>query len=107
MRHKYHVGPKDRRTRDTFWGRHCFDSIKEARYYDGLELARREGMVVTFVPQVSFILPGGVRYRADFWVFRADGTSELIDVKGMRTESYRAKKRLVEDVYRPITITEV
>lgn len=106
LRHKYSVGPKDRRTRDTFWGRHTFDSIKEARFYDGLELERKEGRVITFIPQVRFPLPG-TSYKADFLVFRAPDIVELIDVKGMRTTSYKAKKRAVEDLYAPFVIQEV
>jgi len=42
----------------------------------------------------------------DFQVFKADGTVSFVDVKGMKTESYKAKKRMVESLF-PITIEEV
>ena len=103
---KYNVGSEDRRTRQTDYGEYVFDSIKEALHYDQICLEKGNG-IVTFLMQVPFRLPGGVRYTVDFVVFREDGTVEFIDVKGMRTESYKAKKRMVEDLYAPITIKEV
>jgi len=42
----------------------------------------------------------------DFTVFKADGTVEIVDVKEMRANSYKAKKRIVEDIY-GVTITGV
>jgi len=107
LRHKYGVGPKERRTRDTPYGTYVLGSVKEARYYDMLVLERKSGHVVTFLMQVPFRLPGGVRYIVDFVVFRDGGSIEFIDVKGLKTESYKAKKRMVEDLYAPIKITEV
>ncbi|RJO61068.1 MAG: DUF1064 domain-containing protein [Dehalococcoidia bacterium] len=83
-----------------------FDSQKEANYYQGLKLRERTGEVVFFLRQVPFYLPGGVRYVVDFQVFKADGTVSFVDVKGMKTESYKAKKRMVESLF-PITIEEV
>lgn len=56
--------------------------------------------------QVPFKLPGGVRYVVDFVIFWADGQVTFEDIKGVRTESYKAKKRMVEDLYYPITIVE-
>ena len=82
-----------------------FDSKKEARYYEQLKIRQRAGEVVFFLRQVVFHLPGGVRYVVDFQEFRADGTVAFVDVKGMKTESYNAKKRMVESLY-PITIEE-
>lgn len=83
-----------------------FDSRKEAKYYQQLKLRLRAGDVLFFLRQVPFHLPGGVRYVVDFAVFLTDGSVEFVDVKGAKTESYNAKKRMVEATY-PITITEV
>ncbi|CAI1246733.1 Protein of uncharacterised function (DUF1064) [Serratia ficaria] len=83
-----------------------FDSKKEAAYYGQLKLRQRAGDIVMFLRQVPFHLPGGVKYVADFVVFRADGVVEVIDVKGVRTAEYRVKKKLVEHHY-PITVIEV
>jgi hypothetical protein len=83
-----------------------FDSKKEATYYMGLKLRVRSGDVVFFLRQVPFHLPGGVTYRVDFQEFHKDGSIHFIDVKGMRTKEYIAKKKLVEALY-PIIIEEI
>ena len=83
-----------------------FDSKKEAAYYRELKLRQQAGDVVFFLRQVPFHLPGGVTYRVDFVVFASDGTVAFVDVKGMRTAQYKAKKRMVEAVY-PVEIVEV
>ena len=81
-----------------------FDSKKEARYYAGLKIKQAAGEVVQFLRQVPFHLPGGVRYVCDFMEFRANGTVHFIDTKGVLTESFKAKKRMVEAIYAPIII---
>jgi len=100
IRHKYHAKPVEH---DGI----RFDSKKEAARYNTLELLRSAGEVLTFTMQVPFRLPGGVRYVCDFLVFWSDGSVTFEDVKGFRTESYKAKKKMVEDLYAPITITEI
>lgn len=76
-----------------------FSSRSEAQYYTRLKAQQASGEVVGFLRQVPFYLPGGVKYVCDFMVFRADGEVQVIDVKGMETESFRAKKRMVEALY--------
>ncbi len=95
------VSPKDERTR----GEIVFDSKKEARYWDEMQVLKRTGEVLMVLRQVPFDLPGGVKYRLDFQVFYADGNVEFVDVKGMRTEVYKIKKKQVEALY-PIQIEE-
>lgn len=80
-----------------------FDSKAEARYWDRLMLAKAAGEVVMVLRQVPFHLPGGVKYVCDFQVFHASGVVEFVDVKGVQTESFKAKKRMVEALY-PVTI---
>jgi len=82
-----------------------FDSKREAAYYRKLKLRVAAGEVVTFLRQVPFHLPGGVRYVCDFMVFTAAGEVLFVDTKGVQTESFKAKKRMVEELYKPITIT--
>ena len=85
-----------------------FDSIKEAHRYSELKLLREAGEVAQFITQCPrFRLPGGVSYTADFLVFWTDGHTTIEDTKGVRTESYKAKKKIVEDIYAPITIKEL
>lgn len=84
-----------------------FSSRAEGRYYLYLKARKAAGEVVTFLMQVPFHLPGGVRYVADFLVFEADGTVRFVDVKGVETASFKTKRRLVETLYAPITIETV
>lgn len=80
-----------------------FDSKLEARVYDRLRLAQEAGEVVFFLRQVPFHMPGGVRLVVDFQVFWANERVSFIDAKGMETESFKAKRRIVEATY-PIEI---
>ena len=82
-----------------------FDSKKEGRYYLELKLKKKAGLVLFWLRQVGFDLPGNTKYRCDFQVFMTDGTVEFIDVKGMRTPQYILKRKQVEALY-PITIKE-
>ena len=82
-----------------------FASKKEARYYSELKLRQKAGEVVFFLRQVPFHLPGNVKYVVDFVEFWANGEVHFVDVKGMRTKEYIAKKKMVEAIY-PVTIEE-
>lgn len=102
-RNKFGVSPVEDRTTNGI----KFASKKEATYYGKLEMMRRVGTVSWFTRQVPFYLPGGVRYLADFLVVYSDGRLEVVDVKGMRTKEYIIKRRMVEDLFRPLKIKEV
>lgn len=82
-----------------------FASKKEANYYQGLQLAKKSGELLFFLRQVPFHLPGGVRYVVDFAEFWKNGEVRFVDVKGMKTAMYTAKKQILEATY-PVTITE-
>lgn len=94
-----------------------FDSLAEARYYAQLKLLKASGDVKEFELQPKFILQEGykkgrrsvapITYRADFLVTYKDGRTEVIDVKGMRTEVYRIKKKMFEYKYPNLEIVEV
>lgn len=83
-----------------------FSSKKEANYFGQLLLAKRSGELTFFLRQVPFHLPGGVKYVVDFMEFWKDGNVRFVDVKGFRTPTYIAKRKIVESVY-PIQILEV
>lgn len=97
-RHKFHAKPTE------IEGIR-FPSKKEARYYQTLLLAKKSGELLFFLRQVPFHLPGGVRYILDFAEFWANGEIRFVDVKGMKTDMYLVKKKLVEAEY-PIQIQE-
>ena len=86
-----------------------FDSRLEAAYYLQLETEKKMGTVKYYLRQVPFHLPGGIQYRVDFMVVRPQGNTiriDYIDVKGVITQTYRMKKKIVEDLY-PVKIIEV
>lgn len=82
-----------------------FQSKKEARYFRELKARMFAGEVLYFLRQVPFDLIGGVKYRVDFMEVWANGTIHYIDVKGFKTQTYKIKRRMVEDLY-PVKIIE-
>jgi Protein of unknown function (DUF1064). len=83
-----------------------FSSKKEAGYYCKLKALKTSGTVLFFLRQVPFHLPGGVRFVIDFVEFWENGDVRFVDTKGFKTESYKAKKRMVESLYSPVEIEE-
>lgn len=104
-----------------------FDSKKEAKRWKELKLREDLGLISDLRRQVKFVLVpaqrepdtvgsrGGVHkgrvierevaYYADF-VYQQDGKTVVEDVKGMRTETYKVKRKLMLYVH-GIKITEV
>jgi hypothetical protein len=82
---------------------YTFDSIKEAVRYKELKMLQDSGEVNFFLRQVPFDVGAGIKYRLDFMVFWGDGTITCEDVKGVQTETFKIKKKLVEEKY-PIEI---
>lgn len=82
-----------------------FDSRKEADYYCELKMLKMAGIVKDFELQVPYELQPKYRhngkairaitYIADFRVTYTDGHVEIVDVKGVRTDAYKLKKRLL------------
>lgn len=91
-----------------------FMSKKEANFCMELDLRKKASKdherVVSYEMQVPYkIVVNGkhiCKYLADFRVLYADGHTEVIDVKGVRTNVYSMKKKLVEALY-GIEIIEV
>ena len=95
---KYHA----RKT--TVCGR-TFDSKREAEVYLELLAQKQAGKIVRIGFQPSYTLLAGfkdntgknqkpITYTADFFVTFADGHSEVIEVKGVRTRDYMLRKKL-------------
>ncbi|SRR5260221_377963 len=89
-----------------------FDSKLEAKRYQELVLMERAGEILWFLRQVSFPLPGGVRWRADFVLVMpslipgaaADAETPTVrlrieDCKGYDTVAGKNKIRQVEELY--------
>jgi hypothetical protein len=87
-----------------------FDSVAEARRYQHLRLLERVGEISDLELQPVYVIEinGKVicRYYADFRYRTNGGETEVEDVKGVRTDVYRLKKKMVEAQY-GIRITEV
>ena len=82
-----------------------FDSKREADYYLELLARKQAGEIVRIEFQPSYTLLAGfvdntgknqkpITYTADFFVTYADGHSEVIEVKGVRTRDYLLRKKL-------------
>jgi hypothetical protein len=84
-----------------------YDSKKEARYAKELELRKSNGEILFYLRQVRFDLPGGTKMYIDFQEFHADGNVHFVEVKGVKTDSYKIKKREVEHHYPMLKIKEV
>lgn len=93
-----------------------FDSEKEADYYWQLHWLMREGTVKEVELQPKFVLQPGYKrdgkkirpiiYRADFKVTEADGHIYYVDTKGMRTQVYLIKKKMLLYKYPDIDFRE-
>lgn len=74
-------------------------SKAEWRDYELLDTMMRGGAIVRWVPQVSFLLPGGLRYRCDALVWWKDGRVTVRDCKGQETKAFIDRKRLMLSTY--------
>lgn len=99
LRHKYNAKP-------TEVDEIRFPSKLEASYYKFLKLCQKSGQVLFFLRQIPFDLPGKTKYLADFMVFYADGTVQIIDVKGKDTPLSLIKRKQTEELY-PVKIEVV
>ena len=94
-----------------------FDSKHEAERYEELKLLQRFGEIRDLQLQVPFeLIPSqiengkcverAVKYIADFVYFDKNGNLVVEDAKGMKTELYRLKKKLMR-YFKGIEIMEV
>lgn len=91
-----------------------FDSKREAEYYCGLKLLKAAGEIKDFGLQPRYeLLPtftkNGTTYRAityvaDFVIENNDGTTEVVDIKGMETKDFKIKKKLFEYKYQDLEL---
>jgi hypothetical protein len=100
LRHKYNAVPQKR-------DGHRYDSKAELAFSQQLDQAKRAGVIIQYLRQVPFHLPGGVKYVCDFCIFEAGGAVRFVDVKGMDTPVSKVKRKQVEELYAPIVIEVV
>lgn len=94
-----------------------FDSTLEADAYIWLRELECEGKIQAFELQPVFLLQEEfeklgkkfqpIRYIADFLITWPDGTREVVDTKGERTDVYLLKRKLFEFRYPELRIVEL
>lgn len=86
-----------------------FDSKFEGKVGTDLEYRRMSGEKFTIQKQVRFPLVVNGRkiadYVADFVLYHSDGRKEIWEAKGMRTEKFNLKWKLVEALYPDYILT--
>ena len=81
-----------------------FDSKKEAKIYSELKLLERAHEISNLQLQVPYVLiekskyGRQIKYVADF-VYKEKGKTVVADAKGMRTDVYKLKKRMMAEKY--------
>lgn len=99
-RSKFNVSNKNKE-----WNGIRFDSMMELQYYrDVLLPGVADGSIVSYELQKKYVLQPKCKYHgkivreiyylADFYVVYSDGTSAVIDVKGMPTEGAKLKRKM-------------
>lgn len=85
------------------------DSKAEAQYYLQLKWLKQAKQIKDFKLQPRFLLQETfkkngktfrkIEYVADFEVHNLDGSTEIIDIKGVETEGFKIKRKLFERRY--------
>ena len=95
-----------------------FDSKKEAQRYVELKMLEKAGAISQLVLQPRFELQESfkkngktyrkIEYVADF-MYRDNEQNVTIveDVKGVKTDVYKLKRKMFEKVYKTLNITEI
>ena len=86
-----------------------FDSKDESLYYQALKNMKANGLIKDFELQPKFILQESfekdckkykpITYIADFRVINNDGSSYIVDIKGMLTTEFKIKMKLFNYKY--------
>ncbi|MEK3887748.1 DUF1064 domain-containing protein [Bacillus sp. FSL K6-3431] len=86
-----------------------FDSKAEAKYYQQLKWLQECKEILFFRTQLRYLLQEAfekngkthrkIEYVADFEVHRKDGSIEVIDVKGVKTDVFRMKEKMFHKKY--------
>lgn len=97
------------RNKKTVVDGHKFDSKLEAEYYLLLKYKKKQGKIKDFRLQPRCTLQetfkrDGKTYRsitciADFEVLHNDGSTQVIDVKGMMTDVFKIKAKMFTKLY--------
>ncbi len=95
-----------------------FDSIREGKRYEELKILEKAGLIKDIELQKEFILQPSfkkngktyrkITYKADFYYYDNHLKRYVVeDVKGMKTEVYKLKKKLFEFKYPDLKLDEI
>jgi hypothetical protein len=93
-----------------------FDSKKEAKRYFELKILERAGVISNLILQPKFLLQDGFerdgkKYRAIFYIadfeYIQDGKRIVEDVKGVKTDIYKLKKKMFLKKYPQVVFKEI
>ena len=94
-----------------------FDSKKEAEYYCQLKLLKQAGEIKDYRLQPRYELQPAfeknskkyraITYIADFAIINNDGTTEVVDIKGVETQVFKIKKKIFEYMYPELNLKVV
>lgn len=95
---------------------YTFDSILEAEYYAQLKLRQKANDILSFTLQPRYLLQESfvkdgvkhnkIEYVADFEIHHTDGSIEVVDTKGVKTDVFRIKEKMFHKRY-PYRLTLV
>ncbi len=88
---------------------HIFDSIAESKYYQQLKWLEANKQILFFRIQPRYLLQEAfekdgkthrkIEYVADFEIHHTDGSIEVVDVKGYKTDMFRIKEKMFHKKY--------
>ena len=93
-----------------------FDSKKEAKRYFELKILEVAGVISNLILQPKFLLQesferDGKKYRAIFYIadfeYIEDGKRIVEDVKGVKTDIYKLKKKMFLKKYPQVVFKEI
>lgn len=89
-----------------------FRSKKEADRYIELKLLKKQKKISDLAVHPRFLLYAGIKYEADFTYLEEDPltgkkTKIVEDVKGVKTQVYKLKKKLFLEIYKDVVFREI
>lgn len=87
-----------------------FDSQAEANFYYRLKLLLRAGEIEGFCRQARFVITEGkngekgTEYVTDFIVFLPGGKYRIVDVKGVKTDTFKLKIKCLREKYPKLNV---
>jgi len=89
----------------------CFDSKKESLFYAHLKLLHAAKIISGFLYHGNAILTAGsdkehraTTYETDFVLLYQDGHYEIVDTKGMETDVFKLKMKIMREKYPEVEV---